>query len=92
MYVENQLHNRQNSYYLVMIFYILVGMMLGVNAQPTLQELGQKFDTLEGNVESLIKEISNIKNQLEYGGKNFQTVSFSKWLVLVIAKAIHISW
>ena len=75
----------------VMIFCTYAGIMLGVNAHLTLKELEQKFDTLEGNVESLegnleslMEESSNMKDQLEYGGKNFQTVSLSM--------AIAISW
>lgn len=43
---------------IVLLYYILVGLMLGAKAQLTLSELEQKVDNLE--------------EQLEYGGKMLQ--------------------
>ena len=74
-----------------MLFYILVGLVLGARA-ITLSQLGQKFDTLEQKFDNLKQEQSDTKtqivkvqNQLEYGGKKYQTLQYttSKYIAML---------
>ena len=60
-----------------MLFYILAGLVLGARA-ITLSQLAQKFNTME-------QKIIGIQNQLEHGGKKYQTLQFttSKYIAML---------
>ena len=79
-----------------MLFYILVGLVLTASA-ITLQEVEQKLATLEKELGSLKQKQSNsekkfvkIRNELEYGGKNYGTLQYtnSKYNCVVAVVAI----
>ena len=65
-----------------MLFYILVGLVSGARA-ITLSQLEQKFNTLEQELGSLKQKQSNsetkiakAQNELEYGGKKYETLRY----------------
>ena len=54
-----------------MLLYIIFGLVLGSIAQsPTLSELEEKLNDLEA-------KITVIQNQLEHGGKKYQTLQYT---------------
>ena len=87
-----------------MLFYILVGLVLGASANIssgagaiTLTEVEQKLATLEKELASLKQKQSNsekkfvkVQNELEYGGKRYQTLQYtnSKYSCVVAVVAI----
>ena len=66
-----------------MLFYIIVGFVLGARA-ISLSQLEQKFNTLEQEFDNLEQEQSNsetkiikVQNELEYGGKKYETLQYT---------------
>ena len=66
-----------------MLFFTLVGLVLAASA-ITLPEVEQKLATLENELGSLKQKQSNsetkiikVQNELEYGGKKYQTLQYT---------------
>ena len=56
---------------------ILIGLIYFAHA-----DLQQKFNLLE-------KKVENLEDQLEYGGKQYQSISYSEWTNIMYC--VHIS-
>ena len=55
---------------------VIFGLFLGAKANLNLEQLEQKFIGLE-------KRVSATEQQLQHGGKRYQTVPFSKCMTLL---------
>jgi len=54
------------------LFSIILGLVVDVNAQTKIT-----LDTLEQNLEWLEKKVDNLEEELEFGGKNYETVQYT---------------